>query len=167
MKGQDQIFSKGNDEWETNPQTFMALHDEFDFEVDVCASDSNALLPVYFTAKRSALKERWRIYFDGRRLTRYFMNPPYGDTAEHMRHAYAQATTHKLLVVCLVASRTDTRWWHDLVWDLEQHKCRPGVQVRFLKGREMFYENGQPRVNDKGQKQRAPFPSVVVIFDGR
>lgn len=162
MKGQDQLFSTGNDEWETNPETFIRLHEEFDFEVDVCASSTNALLPKFFDKARSALSAIWRLHG-----TRFFMNPPYTQTAEFMQCAHDNAVIGKFLVVCLVAARTDTRWWHAYVWDEATHDFRPGVTARFLKGREMFFENGRPRKNDKGQTQRAPFPSVVVIFDFR
>jgi phage N-6-adenine-methyltransferase len=173
MKGQEQIFGSGNDEWETNPETFIRLHEEFDFEVDVCASETNALLPKYFTKVSNALISIWK-----RLGTRLFMNPPYSETDAFMRAACSNAIIQKLLVVCLVASRTDTKWWHDLVWDQSKHQFRPGVQVRFLKGRETFFENGQPRrakckkacceaPGAKGHVNSAPFPSVVVIFDHR
>ena len=53
-------------------------------------------------------------------------------------------------VVCLVPSRTDTRWWHDNV-------MRYASGIRLIKGRLKF----------GGSKSAAPFPSAVVIFDGR
>ena len=57
-------------------------------------------------------------------------------------------------VVCLVPSRTDTRWWHQHVWDGEKHQPRSGVEIRFIKGRLKF----------GGSESGAPFPSVVIVF---
>ena len=54
-------------------------------------------------------------------------------------------------------ARTDTRWFHDVVWDAARHRPRPGVEVRFIKGRLKFGGTG-PAENS------APFPSVAVIF---
>lgn len=76
------------------------------------------------------------------------MNPPYGrEIGKWMKKAYESAQAGAL-VVCLVPSRTDTRWWHDYAMKGEIH---------FIKGRLKF---GNAKTN-------APFPSAVVIFDGR
>lgn len=50
-------------------------------------------------------------------------------------------------VVCLVPSRTDTKWWHTNVEGI--------AKVRFIKGRLKF----------GGAKWNAPFPSAIVIFE--
>jgi len=78
--------------------------------------------------------------------TRTFCNPPYGKhIGKWMMKAYAEAQLGKL-IVCLVPSRTDTIWWHEWI---------PKAQdVRFIKGRLTF----------EGQKNPAPFPSVIIIF---
>jgi len=52
------------------------------------------------------------------------------------------------LVVMLIASRTDTRWFHKYIYK------NPLATVRFIKG----------RVRYEGGKHPAPFPSMVVIF---
>ena len=51
-------------------------------------------------------------------------------------------------IVALLPARTDTNWWH---WNVTQAR-----EIRFLKGRLKFV----------GAENSAPFPSVVVIFDG-
>lgn len=53
------------------------------------------------------------------------------------------------VVVCLVPARTDTGWWHETVMQ--------GGQIHFVRGRLKF---GKSNGN-------APFPSAVVVFDGR
>ena len=76
-----------------------------------------------------------------------FVNPPYGrHLGKWMMKAYMESQLGKL-VVCLVPSRTDTKWWHEYVVKASD--------VRFIKGRLTF----------EGQKNPAPFPSVIVIFN--
>jgi len=58
------------------------------------------------------------------------------------------------LVVCLLPSRTDTRWFHKHIWDRESNKTYDEVEFRLLPGRLTF----------KGAPHAAPFPSCVVIF---
>jgi len=53
-------------------------------------------------------------------------------------------------VVCLVPARTDTRWFHNLVYGKAK-------EIRFIKGRLKF----------GGSKNSAPFPSMVVIYENR
>ena len=79
------------------------------------------------------------------------MNPPYSKCRQFIEKA-AREASKGATVVALVPSRTDTRWWHEYVWSGSQPK--PGVEVRFVKGRLKFGEG----------KNGAPFPSVVVIF---
>ncbi|MCC6970463.1 MAG: hypothetical protein IT434_09600, partial [Phycisphaerales bacterium] len=57
-------------------------------------------------------------------------------------------------VVVLIPARTDTKAFHAHIWDRENHRPRPGVEVRFLNGRLKF----------GGCKDAAPFPSMVVVF---
>lgn len=73
------------------------------------------------------------------------MNPPYGrEIGKWVQKAYESAQ-QGATVVCLIPSRTDTKWWHDY--------CMKG-EIRFIKGRLKF---GTATYN-------APFPSAVVIF---
>lgn len=71
------------------------------------------------------------------------MNPPYG---RQIGAWVKKAATSGSVVVCLLPSRTDTRWWHD--WVL------PYGRIEFIKGRLKF----------GGAKNAAPFPSAIVVF---
>ena len=78
--------------------------------------------------------------------SRTYCNPPYGrHIGKWMMKAYAESQQGKT-VVCLIPSRTDTRWWHDYVMKADE--------IRFIKGRLVF-----PPL-----KNNAPFPSSIVIF---
>lgn len=132
-------FSSKTPEWETPSDTFEALHREFRLNLDVCATHLNAKLMPYFTKEIDGLSQSWKD-------KRCWMNPPYG--REIGKWIEKAATGGAAIVVALLPARTDTRWFHDYIYN------KPNVKVRFLKGRLKF----------GGHKNSAPFPSMVVIF---
>lgn len=83
---------------------------------------------------------------------RNFINPPYSEVKRWVQKAWAESMKGKLCVL-LTAARTDTRWFHRFV--LPYH-----TEIRFLEGRIYF-------IDKDGVGRRAPFPSMVVVFDGR
>ena len=76
---------------------------------------------------------------------RVFCNPPYGPGL----HRWLQRAGEADLAVFLLPARTDTRWFHEIV--LPKAK-----EIRFVKGRLVFGD----------AKFTAPFPSVIVVFEG-
>ena len=133
----DGMYSSATPEWSTPQDVFDALHKEFSFTLDPCATIENAKCPVFFTKEDDGLKQEWK--------GRVFMNPPYGrGIGAWMKKAY-ESSLAGALVVCLVPARTDTAWWHDY--------CMKGT-VRFVRGRLKFGDS----------KNNAPFPSAIVIF---
>ena len=117
----DLMFSSKTDLWAT-PQTFFdELNSEFGFDTDVCALASNAKCAKFFTPEVNGLTQAWEGVC--------WVNPPYGrGIGMWLKKAYESAQ-QGATVVCLVPSRTDTRWWHDY--------CMKG-EVRFIKGRLKF-----------------------------
>ena len=127
-------------EYETPQDLFNKLNREFDFGVDVCATNENKKCWEYFTKTDNGLKQDWS------RWNSVWMNPPYGrEIAKWVKKAYETARDNQATVVCLLPARTDTAWWHDY--------CMRG-EIRFIRGRLRFSNLG---IN-------APFPSAVVIF---
>jgi len=147
------MFSKATDEWATPQEFFDALHAEFDFQLDAAASADNAKCEMFMTQDINALAQDWFAAVDCCDTQAVWLNPPYSKCREFIAKAAAEARKG-CTVVCLVPSRTDTRWWHDYVWDRATHRPRPGVEIRFVKGRLKF----------GGAAQGAPFPSVVIVF---
>lgn len=132
-------FSSRSAEWSTPDDLFAELNEIFHFDLDACATPANAKCKRYFTPKQDALRQLWR--------GNVWMNPPYGRQIEaFVRKAY-QSAEQGANVVCLVPSRTDTRWWH---------RYAKHGQVIFLRGRLKF----------GGARHAAPFPSAIVIFWG-
>ncbi len=147
------MFSKASDEWSTPQAFYDALHAEFDFVLDVAASSENKKCSLFFgpgSPFEDALVKDWTWLASGGAC---WMNPPYSKCRAFIAKAAAEAQKG-CTVVCLVPSRTDTRWFHDHVWDRERNTTRPGVEFRFVKGRLTF----------GGAPAGAPFPSVVIIF---
>lgn len=135
------LFTSKTDLWSTPTELYKSLDEEFAFETDVCASEENAKCKKYFTIKEDGLKQEW--------LGVCWMNPPYGrEIGKWIKKAYESALENGTTVVCLVPSRTDTRWWHDY--------CMKG-EIRFIKGRLKFGNS----------TNSAPFPSAIVIFCGK
>lgn len=132
-------FRSDSYEWSTPDELYKALHEEFAFELDVCASLENAKCERFFTRKQDGLTQAWR--------GRCWCNPPYGrDIGRWVEKAFTTAREGEGDVVCLIPARTDTSWWHGFV----SHAS----EVRFLRGRLKF----------GGHENSAPFPSAVVVF---
>lgn len=147
------MFSKASDEWSTPREFFESLDREFHFRVDAAATPENTQCVRWFgrpmtASDGDALYGSW-VADEGP----FWLNPPYSKCREFISKAAAEAC-NGCTVVCLVPSRTDTRWWHEHVWDAETNQPRAGVEVRFIKGRLKF----------GGCNNAAPFPSVVIVF---
>lgn len=132
-------FSSKTDMWSTPPSFFAKYVEKYNFDLDVCASESNAKCAKYFTEADDGLQQEW--------VGVCWMNPPYGrEIIRWMRKAY-ESSLRGATVVCLVPARTDTTWWHDYAMKGD---------IEFIRGRLKFGD----------AKNSAPFPSAIVIFNG-
>lgn len=121
-------FSSQRFDWKTPKAVYQILDSEFNFNHDPCPTNPT----------HDGLKNDW-----GRRN---YVNPPYGrEIGKWCKKAYEEWQKGKL-VVMLIPSRTDTKWWHDYIMKVDE--------IRFIKGRLNFDDSGNP----------APFPSAVIIF---
>lgn len=64
-------FSSETNEWSTPQSFFNQLNEEFNFNLDPCATHENNKCDNYFTQEEDGLKQSW----DGYNV---FCNPPYG-----------------------------------------------------------------------------------------
>jgi phage N-6-adenine-methyltransferase len=135
----DVHFSSKTDLWST-PQDFFDKYNKiYNFTLDVCATKDNAKCNNYFTKEENGLEQKWS--------GNCWMNPPYGkEISLWMKKAY-ESSLQGATVVCLVPSRTDTKWWHNYAIK---------GKIEFIKGRLKFGNS----------KNSAPFPSAVIIFNG-
>jgi site-specific DNA-methyltransferase (adenine-specific) len=139
MKNIKVHFSSATNNWATPQIFFEKLNSEFNFTLDPCADEINKKCPKFFTKKENGLIQNW----DNEIV---FMNPPYGREIGKWIKKASEAKNST--VVCLLPSRTDTKYFHNFIYQ------QPKVEIRFIKGRLKFGENKNP----------APFPSMVVIF---
>jgi phage N-6-adenine-methyltransferase len=140
------MFSSKDSKWETPQDLFDLLDGIFDFDIDVCASADNAKCSNYITEKSDSLTMDW--VDDDSDDTICWMNPPYGrGIGPWVEKAYRE-TTSTGTVVCLVPSRTDTKWFQHM-WEADA--------LIFIKGRLKF----------GSAENCAPFPSVIGIFGWR
>ena len=165
MKGQDVLFSKASDEWETPQWLFDLLNKEFDFQIDIAATQENTKCIGYFDKETNALTSEWisddydedDIPIAGG-FYKFFLNPPYSQIAAFMKKAYEESLKGAT-VVCLIPCRTDTKYWHNYVMQAQE--------IRFVKGRLKFNNRTLPSWKSDGSHKlsSATFPSCVVIFD--
>ena len=133
------LFTSRTEEWETPLYVFLSLNKEFNFQIDVCATSENAKCKVFFDKSVDGLKREWSPF-------KCWMNPPYGKNISSWMKKAFEESQRGALVVCLIPSRTDTKWWHQ--WVMKS------AEIRFVSGRISFGNS----------KQSAPFPSCIVIY---
>jgi len=146
------LMSSKTTEWETPPEIFDPLDEEFSIIWDVCASVQNSKCgSVRFFQDDSmggGLTTPWAD-INGP----VWMNPPYGkEIGKWVKKAYEESVKGAT-VVCLLPARTDTSWFQDYIIPF-------ATEIRFLRGRIKF-------IREDGKRGPAPFPSAVVIFGGK
>ena len=137
------LMSSNTDEWATPKLFFEELNKKYNFTLDPCATNENHKCNYYFTKEQDGLKQSWSDQ-------RVFCNPPYGrEINKWVEKAYNENKNKNVFVVMLVPARTDTRWFHDYIYNKHE--------IKFIKGRLKFNDG----------KQSAPFPSMLVIMHNR
>lgn len=136
------MFSSATSEWATPQDFFDALDAEFHFTLDPCSTDENAKCKKHYTRADDGLSKDWT----GEVV---YCNPPYGrEMPKWIRKCYEHMAKGGVAVM-LIPARTDTKAFHDYIYGK--------TEIRFARGRLKFGNS----------KNNAPFPSMVVVFDGR
>ena len=132
-------FSSSTDDWSTPVNFFKEIEKRFGcFDLDPCADHDNAKADLYYIKSEDGLSKEWK--------GKVWMNPPYGrEIIKWMKKAY-ESSLNGAMVVCLVPSRTDTKWWHEYAMK---------GKIEFIRGRLKFGTS----------KNSAPFPSALIIFN--
>ena len=128
------LFSQKTDNWSTPKEFYDKLDKEFKFDMDPCPLRSLS----------DGLDKDWK--------GSIFINPPYSNVGAFLAKGVQELEKGNATnLVFLLASRTDTKWFHTYIY------ARKNVEIRFIKGRLKFGES----------KNSAPFPSMVVIFKNK
>ena len=135
------LFSHKSDDYQTPDWLMDVLKEEFDFMLDACSTNENpTTIPDWYTKKENGLELPWRTWT--------YCNPPYSEVGLWVLKAFCERLVHGNGSVMLLPARTDTKWFHNIIYK------RKDIEIRFLKGRLKF----------KDTKYSAPFPSMVVVF---
>jgi phage N-6-adenine-methyltransferase len=147
------LFTGKYIEYGTPRKLYDELNEEFHFDLDPCTTPDNPLqISYYYTVAEDGLKQSWNVG-NGNHWGSVFVNPPYGkNIIQWVKKASDESINHNITVVMLLPARTDTRFFHDYIYN------KPNVEVRF-RGRLKFLTSVQDVPNT------APFPSMVVIFN--
>ena len=141
------LLTSKKQNWETPPEVFEPLNKEFNFTLDPCAEKHTAKCEKYYTVNENGLFQDWQ----GETV---FVNPPYGrHLTKWIAKSYLESEKENTLVVMLIPSRTDTKYFHDIIKPFSS-------EIRFLRGRIKFLAAGK-------RKLAAPFGSMIIIFGGR
>ena len=135
---------KSMDSWETPDYFFKLLDNQFNFTLDPCATPGNTKCKKYFTKKQDGLKQDWQ----GEKV---FVNPPFSDIENWVKKCYEEGQKEDTIVVMILPSRTDTKYWHNYIMKANE--------IWFCKGRVDFLKNG------KKPKNSATFPLAIIIFE--
>ena len=136
---QQLMFSSDSDEWPTPDDFYLILDNQFHFTLDPCSDAFNRKCAKHYTIADDGLSKSW----EGETV---FVNPPYSDIKEWVKKCYEEGQKPNTIVVMLIPSRTDTKYWHNY--------CMKANAIYFVKGRLKFGNS----------KNYAPFPSAVVVF---
>jgi site-specific DNA-methyltransferase (adenine-specific) len=122
------MFSHKSDDWSTPKDFYDNLDHEFHFDMDPCP----------LRGEKDGLCIDW--------IGNIFCNPPYSNIRMFLEKGIESVKSGSAdVVVFLIPSRTDTSWFHDLLYGV--------YEIRFIRGRLKFGSSKNP----------APFPSMIVI----
>lgn len=135
-----------NEIWTTPPHIIDKLIEIFGvFDLDPCSETSNnkvrnSKAKIGYTKQDNGLIKPW--------FGTVFVNPPYsrevGQWVKKCYQEYQKGNTE--IIIALVASRTDTKWFHDYIAGV--------ADIYFIKGRLKFGDGKSP----------APFPSMLIVW---
>jgi phage N-6-adenine-methyltransferase len=121
----DLFFNNAGDERGTPQELFDRLHETYKFDLDVAANEANHKCDLWLGdggLVNDGLDFDWNGF-------RSFMNPPYSTIYAWVNKASSIGKTGGL-VVGVLPVRSDTKWWHQFVWDRSFQ--RPYEQVTLL-----------------------------------
>ncbi len=148
-----------SDQWRTPQSLFEELDQEFNFNIDLCATEENTKCDIWYQdylndvqiekvylAPRVATMQEYHEIGDANYTC--FMNPPYSNPKSFIDKAWEDSKHCR--IVCLVKCDPSTKWWATF-WNYDSElKCnstgrtklrngpKPGCEVRFFPKRIKF-----------------------------
>ncbi len=127
-------------EHETPNEIFKPLDNEFNFEIDLCATKENAKCPIYYTKKDDCFTKDWN--------KTSWANIEFVRAKKYAKRMFEHSKKFGSTLVMLCTVKSNTNWWRDYVMNSKE--------VRFINGKVYF----------KGTKntQGLRFPCAIVVF---
>lgn len=142
------LLSSKKLDWCTPQDFFDKLNEEFGFVLDVAATEKTKKCNLCYTPETDGLSQSWD------RGGAVFCNPPYGrEIGKWVKKAYEESVKCSNTIVLLIPARTDTSYFHEYIYKK--------AEIRFIRGRLRFTDSDGNTVNS------APFPSMLVIYNGK
>lgn len=114
--------SKKTDHWQTPPELYKKLNEEFRFSFDPCPLKPEV----------DGLTLPW--------FGNIFVNPPYSQVKKWLQKAHEELDNgNAKVIVFLTFANTDTAWFHDFVLDR--------AEIRFIRGRLKFLDRDGNKQN--------------------
>ena len=135
MEKKPYINKSKSDKWQTPPEIYNPLNEEFKFNFDPSPID-------WKEGDKDGLKIE--------QGSSTFCNPPYSNVSEWIEKAYNEHKKGKTIVM-LINAITDTIAFHKYIYNQ--------AEIRFIKGRVKFINPLEPN-----KRQPSPKASMIVIF---
>ncbi|HCU64586.1 MAG TPA: phage N-6-adenine-methyltransferase [Rheinheimera sp.] len=135
------------DAYRTPPELFAALDAEFNFKLDVAASESNALCVNFIDEQLNALACDWLPDPDSGINQWHFVwcNPPYSDIGPWVRKA-AEQSKQGIGCAMLVMADTSVGWYAEAIKTCQEVRFIVGGRISFIDP-----QSGKPAAgNNKG-----------------
>ena len=134
----------------TPPDLWAELCKEFNFTIDICASNENHLLPRYYTKEDNALTKDWSGEIA-------YIHPLFDSKiGKFVEKAY---NTKNLTAVFLLPASTHTKYFHDYMYH------NPNCEIRFLRKPNKGFRFGKDDgTEDDGTGIGYIKPLMVVIM---
>ncbi len=140
LKSLKNINKRNSDEYQTPPDFFKLLDDEFHFDLDPCTTiENNLKINHYFTKKYNGLLEDWNFY-NFNNVNNVFVNPPYSEIGKWIEKGYNESLKGSNIIFLIMVD-TSLSYWHDIIFSFAK-------QIRFINGRLNFYYNNYPTNNN-------------------
>ena len=156
-----------SDNWETPQWLFDELNEEFNFDIDLCATKENSKCNQYYIDYLKNIKKDFTWWAVEYRPLKHkyncaFMNPPYSNPKPFIEKAWEDSKYCK--IVCLVPNTIKTAKYLDL---LDEHNGE-GTFRQWKKGLEIKDLSRRTKFNHPTKIASSPsFGGMLLIMDRR
>ena len=145
--------------WTTQPKLFQQLNKIFQFTIDACASEDNALCKRYWSKENDCRKQDWSNEI-------VFCNPPFGDTGTIISNAPKATNAVFLLPVTCLATKYFEANPPSLI-------CIPNHRIRFDPPKGLKVTTVSPTLGTviliygkTTKEQKKQLESIFLVYNG-